>query len=49
MIFSNCKDSKVTQLRHDVKYIYWHEEAERRQIDWDTWNALIEMLEKEGH
>lgn len=36
-------------MRHNARYIYWHEEAEKLQIDWDTWNVLIEMLEKEGH
>lgn len=47
-MFLNSQGTKEVQLRHDTRYIYWHKEAEKIQVSWDTWNELVEDLQQKG-
>ena len=47
-MFVKNERAKIAQMRHDVRYIYWHKEAEKKQISWDTWNEIVDELKKNG-
>lgn len=44
----DSRDAKLKTLQHSKRYIYWHEEATKRQVSWDDWNAIVSLLESDG-